>query len=60
VPWSLGAVLNPFARVFDVLAKAMGGVAASPDTAGLGGRRRLRISSRSLFRVKHGAENDDE
>jgi hypothetical protein len=31
VPWSLGAVLNPFAGVLNVLAKAVGRVAADPD-----------------------------
>jgi hypothetical protein len=33
VPWSLGAVLNAFAGIFNVLAKAVGRVAADPDNS---------------------------
>ena len=33
VPWSLGAVLNAFAGVLNVLAKAVGSVAADPDNS---------------------------
>jgi hypothetical protein len=32
-PWSLGAVLNAFAGVLNVLAKAVGRIAADPDNS---------------------------